>query len=138
MKRTVSSQQKWPVCAALGTGVSIVIAALLLLLATVLINKNQLNIQQSGVIIFATQLIASFGGGVVTGKITGEKITISIGVCTAAYFLILIVIAMLFGDGIKGSIISNLVGVIIGAVVSIFANVKLQHKKKRKPARVFR
>ena len=135
MKNKRSIKITFPLASALGSFGCTLLGLLFSLLTTILISNESVPLQAGNYIIPAGQAISSFIGSLAAGKIAGEKNTLSAIAAGGLYFLVILLIGILFLDGVGGGFLPGTIAIILGlggSVLLLNRRTKSKHTNRRK------
>lgn len=99
---------------AIGVALAIVTTIILSVIGAIFIQNEYLEMSAINIVAFAIQFTAAFAGALVAGKFKKSNALMSCGLAGGVYFLLLIVIGVLFCDGVGSDILLSLLTVFLG------------------------
>lgn len=120
----------------IGTASSIVIALLLTVIGAIFIENEYLNIGSVNILALTIQFVSSLVGTLIAGKLSRTNYFLSCGAVCGCYFLLMLITAMLFFDGVGGSVLLSALAILIGGGTAILLCTKGNNRIKRRKKRV--
>lgn len=120
--------------AGIGLGFSLAVTILGVCIGAILISNEYLKPQGIIYLSIIIQFISSLVGALFAGKISAEKKVIASGLAAISYFCVLVGVAILVFDGIKGGFIAGIVACLVGsgAAIMLCNRAKIRPKRKRR------
>lgn len=122
----------------IGASLSVAISAGLLLVMTTLINASKMNIDIAGIGTVVAQGISVLMGAIIAGKVADNQKAIACGICTGGYVLFLIILSMLFMNGVGKNVFVGLAAAAVGCIGGIVLNIGKLSRHKTIRRRRFR
>lgn len=141
MPRTRSNSNERTLLKSCGLGVCVTVIVTLSLsaLAAIFISNEYLQITGMQYIAFLIQLVSVFLGSLLAGKTITERRLLACSAVGGVYFLSLVGLALLFFDGVSGSILYGLIGCVIGCGGALLLCTRVKNrsgsKKRRRRSR---
>lgn len=133
MKHQKYKKRQWWTSSIEGTAFGLVVSAAILLIMTSMVDKAYLSLDASKIVIFITQLISGLLSSLIAGRTAGDRGAVACIASAAGYALILLVVSMLFMDGLHGNVLLGLGVIALGAAVgmSLLFKKPTRHRRKR-------
>ena len=131
MKNTRRSETKYPLSISIVLGASLALLATLLfaLVVGVFINYEYLCIEGNQIVVSIIQIVSAFAGAKVAATLTASRRLISSMIVGIAYYITLLLSAMLLMDGLGEGIIMGAVCTAAGVIGAIL----LENFRKERP-----
>lgn len=120
------------ICGIIG---SIIISILLLLVVATLINNSYLEISAGRFVVILIHALSVFIGSVGAGKIAGEKWGTVCSAVGCGYLLLLVIISLLFLDGLHGQLLAGTIAIATGCGASMLLCAHKKASKRKKSVR---
>lgn len=118
VKKRTSQSRSMPVSITIGTVTQIILCVVLSAILAALIGGGKLREEGMGLGALAVLFVSSCCGCILSVKLAKEQVAVICGLTAAAYTAVLVVVNILFFDGVFANWGSKLLAVLLGAVVS--------------------
>lgn len=126
------------IASGIGIGLSIAVSAGLLFVLTALVNSSKMRIDLAVIGTIVAQGLSVLVGTIIAGKVADSQKSIACGICAGGYILFLIVLSMLFMNGVGGDIFIGLAVTGVGCIGGIILNSGKSPRHKSTKKRRFR
>ena len=126
------------IASGIGIGLSIAVSAGLLFVLTALVNASKMRIDLAVVGTIVAQGLSVLVGTIIAGRVADSQKAIACGICAGGYIIFLIVLSMLFMNGVGGDIFVGLVVAGIGCIGGIILNKGKSQRNRSTKKRRFR
>ncbi len=138
MKHKKISQLSFVPACVLGVLGCLVISVLLIMLSSLLIYNEHLQLSTGKYLTITTHFLSALIGCFLAGKAAGEKYRTVETIVSAGYLLMLIIISLLFGEGVHGNLLLTVIAASLGCVSGILLCAQKRTPKRKKQIRRFR
>ena len=116
----------------IGVTLGLSCSTILLIVLTLFVDGANITIQTAKLTIPALQGLCIFAGSLVAGKLVGDRGMIAAAITAGCYLLILVMVSLLFLEGLNGNVIIGLVSIVAGMAASVVALKQKPGGKTRK------